>query len=231
MNGNSGGTPALGEAAIEDRLRGSHEMHEVAVAAARALTFLVLSAPADHTQKQASPSLAEIGNGGVLHGKRSSGEVSPGETFQRLFGVLLVLELHVYVAEHVLAHVVAHVQLLDGAVRRGQLIEDLLVELIKLVLLRVTRKDKHYNHLPIVLGVSRHGVCFGIVIHLLDQNGLTKRGSVVLSSAPVAVSARSNLKIEWTVHSTQSHRTGQRYLSSSVPYTRTKWSAISYVYS
>ena len=37
------GKPAVREAAVEHRLRGSHQMHEVAVASARALAFFVLT--------------------------------------------------------------------------------------------------------------------------------------------------------------------------------------------
>ena len=110
-------------------------MHEVAVASTRALAFFVLSAPTNHVVVHTSPSLTEIGNRGVFHGKRSSSKVSSRKTLQCLFGVLFVFKLHIYVSEHVFADVVTHMQLLDGAIRCGQLVEDLLVELIKLVLL------------------------------------------------------------------------------------------------
>lgn len=40
------------------------------------------------------------------------------------------------------------------------------------------------------------------MVHLLNQNCLTKGRSVVFSGATISMSARSDLEIEWTVYST-----------------------------
>ena len=196
--------PSLGEAAIEHGLRRRHEMHEVAVPATRALTVLVLSASTRERCRPKLPSLAEIGDGRVLHSQRTSSEVASRKALQRLLGILLILELHVDVAQHMLTDIVAH------------------VELVELALLRSSTQTKLYDHLLVADGISGHRSHLRVVVHLLDQNSLTKGGSVVLSRAAVAVSARSDLKVERTVHSTREQPCKTSNLSSSVPYTRTK---------
>ena len=214
--------PSLGEAAIEHGLGRRHEMHEVAVPATRALTVLVLSASTRERCRPKLPSLAEIGDGRVLHSQRTSSEVASRKALQRLLGVLLILELHVDVAQHMLADIVAHVELLDRSIGGGEFVEDFLVELVEFALLRSSTQAKLYDHLLVADGISGHRSHLRVVVHLLDQNGLTKGGSVVLSRAAVAVSARSDLKVERTVHSTREQPCKTSNLSSSVPYTRTK---------
>ena len=121
-----------------------------------------------------------------------------------------------------LADIVAHVELLDRSIGGGEFVEDFLVELVEFALLRSSTQTKLYDHLLVADGISGHRSHLRVVVHLLDQNSLTKGGSVVLSRAAVAVSARSDLKVERTVHSTREQPCKTSNLSSSVPYTRTK---------
>ena len=149
-------------------------MHEVAVPATRALPVLVLSASTRERCRSKLPSLAEIGDGRVLHSQRASSEVASREALQRLLGVLLILELHVDVAQHMLADIVAHVELLDRSIGGGEFVEDFLVELVEFALLRSSTQTKLYDHLLVADGISGHRSHLRVVVHLLDQKGLTK---------------------------------------------------------
>ena len=103
-------------------------------------------------------------------------------------------------------YVVAHVELLNLSIRRGELVIHLLVELVKLLLLHSGTAPTDYNHLWSHGRTGTHRGHLRIVIHLLNQDRLTECGSVVLSRAAVSVSARSNLEKEGTVHSTNRKR-------------------------
>merc|ERR1719409_1118150 len=108
---------------LAERARRRPDVHEVAVAAPRAHGLVVLAAAR----------LAEVRHGRELADERPARVEAAEERLERRVRVLLVGELAVDVADHVVAQVLADVELLDLAVA-GELVVDLLVELVELLL-------------------------------------------------------------------------------------------------
>lgn len=156
-------------------------MHEVAVASARALAFFVLSAAR----------LTEISHWRVLGSEWTAGVVPMRQAFQRLLRILLVLKLDIHIAYHVVVQIIAHMELFNRTIGLRKLLVHFFIELVKLLL----------NELLRLGGISGNSRSFGVVVHVRNENSLAKCRSVVLSSAPVSMPTRANLKIERTVHS------------------------------
>lgn len=82
---------------------GLADVHKVAIAAARARPFVELAAT----------SLSKISNGRVLTRQHASTVEAPVEVGQRALRLLLVLELNVHIAHHVVAEVLAHLNVFN----------------------------------------------------------------------------------------------------------------------
>merc|ERR1719409_2218181 len=167
---------------LAERARRRPGVHEVAVAAAHADGLVVLAAAR----------LAEVRHGRELADERPARVEAAEERLERRVRVLLVGELAVDVADHVVAQVLADVELLDLAVA-GELVVDLLVELVELLLdlLRV-----ELRRVPARGGDLRRRV----LVHVLHDHRLREGRLVVLARAPVAVAARADLEVERAVH-------------------------------
>lgn len=106
-------------------------------------------------------------------------------TFSHVFDVDITL--------HVVTDVVANDQIVDFTVI-SQLEEDFLIEFFIVIqsLLSFFFTDS--------VALSQCQFCGRILVHVLDQNGLTLRRSVVDSQALILISASTNLKVEGTIH-------------------------------
>jgi len=167
---------------LDDPAGGLLDVHEVAVTTAVTLSFVVLSAP----------SFAEIRHRRELHVQLSARVVAAGQGLLAFSCVLLIFELDVDIAHHVVAQVLAHVALFNLAML-GELLVDLLVEFVKVFLDLFTVKAVW------ITSRSRH--CgSGVHPHVFDNQGLGEWGLVVLARAPVTVPAGADLEVEGAVH-------------------------------
>merc|ERR1719409_2555952 len=166
---------------LAERARRRPDVHEVAVAAPGTHRLVVLAAAR----------LAEVRHGRELADERPARVEAAEERLERRVRVLLG-ELAVDVADHVVAEVLADVELLDLAVA-GELVVDLLVELVELLLdlLRVELRR---------VAAGRRDLRRRVLVHVLHDHRLREGRLVVLARAPVAVAARADLEVERAVH-------------------------------
>lgn len=106
-------------------------------------------------------------------------------------GLILLLELDIYVADHVIGEVVADVEALDLA-ELGELLEDVLVEVLEM-LLDLARVE------GLALGVDAGGDHVGPLVHVGQQQRGTDGWAVVQARAAVTVAASADLEIEGAV--------------------------------
>lgn len=106
-------------------------------------------------------------------------------------GLILLLELDIYVADHVIGEVVADVEALDLA-ELGELLEDVLVEVLEM-LLDLARVE------GLALGVDAGGDHVGPLVHVGQQQRGTDGRAVVQARAAVTVAASADLEIEGAV--------------------------------
>jgi hypothetical protein len=158
------------------------DVHEVAVAAAVADVLLELAAGG----------LAEVGDGREL-GDDGAARVEPAlQRPQRRGGLLLLAELRVHVADHVVGEVVADVQAVDVAVP-AELLEDVLVEVVEVGL-----DARGVDGPPLRVHAGRDHV--RALVHVAQQQRRRDGRLGVQSRAPVAVPARADLEVEGAVH-------------------------------
>ncbi|GMR49825.1 hypothetical protein PMAYCL1PPCAC_20020, partial [Pristionchus mayeri] len=154
------------------------EVHEVAEATLRARRHLVLPAA----------TFSKVRDGRELGVDRRA--IEPAvviEVLERLVRILLPHELDVDVADHVLANVLAHVDLVDLAVLKLALDEELFVEGVEILLL-----------LGVQLADFCESVCHahihdGIMVEVLEKDGGREGRHVVLPRALVTVATGSDL--------------------------------------
>lgn len=157
-------------------------MHEIAVTASRADGLVVLSAA----------SFSEVGDWRELADEGPPGVEPAPQSLQGFVGVLLVCELDVDVADHVVAQIFANVQLFDLAVL-GQLFEHFLVKVVELFLDLLLVELRRISS-------GRGDLRRRILVHVLNDHRLRKRRLVVLPRATIAVATGANLEKEGTVH-------------------------------
>jgi hypothetical protein len=97
------------------------DVHEITEPSTAARSFVELAAP----------SLPEVGDRGVLARQHAPAVVPTAQPLQRRLGLLLVLELKVYIAHHVVAQILADLDILQSA-ELLQLLIDLFIEIIEL---------------------------------------------------------------------------------------------------
>lgn len=107
-------------------------------------------------------------------------------------GILLTPELHINIADEVIAQIITHVHLLHLAVLLLHFREDFLEKLIIMLL-----------HFHIAHGTARGVGCLSTVLRVtvdvLDQDGLAESWFIMESGAAVSMSTSSNLKVEGAV--------------------------------
>ena len=157
-------------------------MHEIAVTAS--VTAVLLELP--------TRGLAEIGDGGEVGDDGAAGVEPPLEGGEGGGGLVLLAELDVNVADHVVGEVVADVEGLDLA-ELGELLEDVLVEVLEVLLDLAGVKG-----LP--RWVDAGGDHVGAQVHVGEEEGRGDGGAVVQAGAAVPVTARPDLEVEWAVH-------------------------------
>jgi hypothetical protein len=156
-------------------------VHEIAVPTSVAVVLFELPAR----------SLAEIGDRREI-GYNRPARVEPAlQSLQGGGGLVLLLELDVDVADHVVGEIVADVEALHLA-ELVKLLEDVLVEGLE-VLLDLARVD------GLALGVHAGGDHVRPLVHVGEEDRRRDRGPVVEARAPISVAARSNLEVERTV--------------------------------
>lgn len=157
------------------------DVHEVAISAAVAAVLLKLP----------TRGLAEVGDRGEV-GDDGAGVVEPSvERLEGLGGLVLLAELDVDIADHVVGEIVADIEALDLA-ELCELREDVLVEVLE-VLLDLARVQR----LPLRIHPRRDHV--GTLVHVGQQQRWRDAWPVVQPRTPVAVPARADLEVERTV--------------------------------
>lgn len=157
-------------------------VHEIAVPAAIAAVLLELAAGG----------LAEVGDGGEVDDDGAAGVEAALEGLEGGVGLVLLLELDVYVADHVVGEVVADVEAFDLA-EFAELLEDVLVEVLE-VLLDLAGVDR------LALGIDAGGDHVGALVHVGEKEGWGDGGAVVEAGAAVPVAASADLEIEGAIH-------------------------------
>lgn len=107
-------------------------------------------------------------------------------------GVVFVAELDVDVANHVVGEVVADVEGFNVS-EFGEFKEDVLVEVLEVLL------DLGWVY-GLALWVHSWGYHVWSLVHVGEEQRWGYAWPVVQTRAPVAVSARADLEVEWTVH-------------------------------
>lgn len=157
------------------------DVHEVAIPAA--VTAVLLKLP--------TRGLAEVGDGREISDD-GAGVVEPSvERVKGLGGLVLLAELDVDVADHVVGEIVADIEALD-LTELCELREDVLVEVLE-VLLDLAR----VQGLPLRIHAGRDHV--GALVHVRQQQRGRDAWPVVQPRAPVAVAAGADLEVEGTV--------------------------------
>lgn len=175
--------PAVPSKELPPELPPNHlDVHEVAISSAVAIVFLKLAAGC----------LAEIGDGGKVGDYGTAGVEAAMEGLEGGGSMVLLLELDIDVANHMVGEVVADVEALDLA-ELAKLLEDVLVEVLEMVL-----NLAGIDGLP--LGIDAGGDHVGALVHVGEEEGGGDGGSVVEAGAAVPVAASSDLEVERAVH-------------------------------
>lgn len=183
-------------------------MHEVAVTTA--VTAILLILPTSR--------LTEISNRREFSNDRPPGVKSPVQRGKRLGSLILLPELHINIADHVIGKVITDIERLNLAEFR-KLEEDILIEILK-VLLNLARIDRltlqsanktaikkvnvtefvERNRIRFYLWVDAGGDHVGSLVHVGEEEGGGDAGAVVEARAAVAVSAGADLEVEGAVN-------------------------------
>ena len=157
-------------------------VHKVAETSALARPLLILT----------TFGLSEVSHGGILRHDHPPAVVSSIHAFHSLLCLLLVMVLHVEVADHVVTDVVSDDHLFDLAKLR-HLHKHFLVEGLEVLdsLDEVLLWD--------VSTVGEGDRRIWVLIHCLEAHGLAKGWLVMDSSARVSVPTRADFEVEGTV--------------------------------
>jgi len=150
------------------------KVHKIAKASSFALSFIELSAAG----------FTKVRHGRVLWGEHTTSIVSARHGFETGFSVSFITVLDVHVAKHVVPQIFDSMELLYLP-KLGELLEDLFVELFKMVL-RV-----------------RCGVALSVRgwrdVQMRDHKGLRECGTKVVARTAVAVAASTDFEVERAV--------------------------------
>lgn len=130
------------------------DVHKVAITSTVALSFIVLTAT----------SLTEISDRGEFNIKLSSCIVSAKQSLKGFCSIFLILELDIYISDHVVSQILTNIALFNFA-ELGKLFEDLLIEIVELLL----------QHLLVDrVRISSHSsdLRSWVQPHVLHENGL-----------------------------------------------------------
>mmetsp|Transcript_70691 Transcript_70691/g.182260 ORF Transcript_70691/g.182260 Transcript_70691/m.182260 type:complete len:214 (+) Transcript_70691:625-1266(+) len=154
-------------------------VHEVAVGATVAAGLV----------ERTATGLTEVGHGGVLGLDELATVEAASELHQCALSILFVVVLHIHIADHVVAEIVHHDQILNLSVV-GQLKEHLNVEGLKVLLRTVV-----HVIIPRLVVRQRQGLR-RVRVHVGQQESLTHRRPIVQSVALVAIAACPDLEVE-----------------------------------
>jgi len=157
-------------------------MHEVAESSACALSHLVLAATG----------FAEIGDGRQLAINGQSVVPAVVQIRHCLGSVLFLSELHVHIADQMIAQVIADVHLLHFSVFVLHFEEDVFEKVIVVLLLFHVRHGR--------CGLSRRRRVLQVPITVLEDDGLGESGFVVEAGASRAVATSADFDVEGTIH-------------------------------
>lgn len=175
--------PAVPSKELPPELPPNHlDVHEVAIPSAVAIVLLKLAAGC----------LAEIGDGGKVGDYGTAGVEAAMEGLEGGGSMVLLLELDIDVADHMVGEVVADVEALDLA-ELAKLLEEVLIEVLEMVL-----NLAGIDGLP--LGIDAGGDHVGTLVHVGEDEGGGDGGSVMEAGAAVPVAASSDLEVERAVH-------------------------------
>jgi len=163
-------------------------VHKVAEPTSRAFTHLVLS----------TTRFSEVGDWRELSVNWSSSEPSVVQIPHGFVGILFPTELYVDVANQVIPEIVANVHLLDLPIFVLEFHENILEKVIEVELSLFVGHGYDARHRGLS-SVRRLGGVLGVLVQVLEEDGLGKGGLVVEPRAPVAVSTGSDLEVEGTV--------------------------------
>lgn len=190
----SAATPATAAAGAHPRWLVFHQIlqhfprnllhvHKVAVATTVAVTLIILSAAC----------LIEFRHWAIFSSELSTAVPTPLHCFHCLLCIFFGRVFDVNIADQVISEVVADVEFLDLA-KLCYLVEDIDVEILEVLL-----------QLPLLIPVepaSRgHELRHRVLVHVQQRHTLTEQGLIVQATAPVSVTACSNLVVERAVHS------------------------------
>lgn len=157
-------------------------VHEIAVSTSVAAVLLELAARG----------LAEVGDRREISYDGTAVVETALERLQSRGSVVLLLELDVDVADHVVGQVVADVEALDLA-ELAELLKDILVEVLE-VLLDFARVDR------LALGVDSGGDHVRPLVHVRQEQRRRDRRPVVEAGATVTVAASPDLEVEGAIY-------------------------------
>mmetsp|Transcript_10044 Transcript_10044/g.16023 ORF Transcript_10044/g.16023 Transcript_10044/m.16023 type:complete len:212 (-) Transcript_10044:21-656(-) len=160
------------------------DVHEVAVGTTVAASLVERSAAR----------LSEVGDRGVLGLNQLAAVKAASQLHQRTLRILFVVVLDVDVAYHVVAKVVHNHQILDLAVV-CQLKKHLDVKGLQVLLSSVVHVIVPWF---VICQCKR---LRGVGIHVRQKQSLTHSRPVVKAIALIAISAGSNLEVEWAIDS------------------------------
>mmetsp|Transcript_56253 Transcript_56253/g.105463 ORF Transcript_56253/g.105463 Transcript_56253/m.105463 type:complete len:301 (+) Transcript_56253:41-943(+) len=159
------------------------DVHEIAVG----------SSIASGLVKRSAARLSEIGDRGVLGLNQLAAVETACQLHEGSLSILFVVVLHIDIADHVVAQIIHHDQVLNLAVV-CQLQEHLHVEGLQVRL----RPVIHVVIPGLIVGQGQ--ALRSVGIHMGEQQGLTHRRPVVKSIALVTISTGPDLEVERTVH-------------------------------
>lgn len=157
-------------------------MHEITIPAAVTAVLLILPARC----------LAKIGDRREISDDRAAGVESSLQGSQGGGRLVLLTELDVDVADHVVGEVVADIEGFDLP-EFGKLFEDVFEEVLE-VLLDLAWVD------GVALWVHAWSYHVGTLVHVGEKECRGDGWAVVETRAPVAVTTRADFEVEWAVH-------------------------------
>ena len=163
-------------------LRYRLEVHEIAETSPGTFPHLILPAT----------SLSEVRHWRQFRVYRLAFVPSIVQIHHCLLCMIFSIELNIDIAYQVVSKVITDVHFFNFSVFVFQLDKYVLEKFVEVRLFLLV-----CEYLPTV-GVSSRVV--RILVHVLEQNGLTERGLVVKSRAPISMTTSSNLEVERAVH-------------------------------
>jgi hypothetical protein len=159
-------------------------MHKIAIASPVACVLFILT----------TCGFPEISHWREVQNDGSACVESATQCIQGRSSVLFLSKFYVDVADHVVCKVVANVEIFDFSIF-AELLKNVFVEILK-VLLKFARI--RLLNVPVLIHAAVKPRV-GRLIHVRQQQSLTRRRPVVKARAAVAMTADANLEVERTV--------------------------------